>query len=303
MDVIGLGALNYDKLYVVERMAKAGEEVGIKEVRESPGGSAANTIVGLARVGAKAGFIGVVGTDEEGGIILRDLARENVDVNGIKVMDGRSGIAIGLVDDRGERALYIHPGVNDEFDMSDVDVDYVDRAKFLHMSSFVDRRQLEMQASLVERIKTKVSFNPGMLCFKFSLKDLQPIIEKSDVIFLNDDEMDALTSCDYESGSKALLELGTKIVATTLGKKGCYVADGKGARLMASCKTKVVDTTGAGDAFAAGFLYALLGEKSIYECGKLGNFFAARCISEYGARKGLPYEKDFRKNASANRPA
>ena len=75
IDVIGLGALNYDKLYMVTKIAKAGEEVGIKDVRVSPGGSAANTIFGLARVEAKTGFIGAVGKDEEGDIILRELSR------------------------------------------------------------------------------------------------------------------------------------------------------------------------------------------------------------------------------------
>ncbi|HIH36625.1 MAG TPA: carbohydrate kinase family protein [Methanocellales archaeon] len=292
MDVVGLGALNYDKLYVVTKIAKAGEEVGVKEVRESPGGSAANTIFGLARVGAKTGFIGAVGNDEEGGVILRDLANEDVDINRIKVLDGNSGIAIGLVDDDGERSLYIYPGVNDEFDVSDVDVEYIEGAKFLHMSSFVDRRQLEMQVSLIERIKTRVSFNPGMLCSKFSLETLQPIIEKSDVIFVNYEEMETLTNSDYERGSKLLIEMGAKTVATTLGKGGCYVTNGKNAHLVPSCKTKVVDTTGAGDAFAAGFLYGVLGGEDTHNCGRMGNFFAARCISEYGARKGLPHKRD-----------
>lgn len=292
MDVIGLGALNYDKLYVVTKIAKAGEEVGIKKVRESPGGSAANTIFGLARVGVKTGFIGAVGNDKEGEIILRDFANEDVDINRIKVLNGNSGIAIGLVDDEGERSLYIYSGVNDEFDVSNIDMEYMGGAKFLHMSSFVDRRQLEMQISLIERIKTRVSFNPGMSCSKFSLDTLKPIIEKSEVIFVNYEEMGSLTNSDYEGGSKLLLELGAKTVATTLGRRGCYVTNGKSAHLISSCKTNVVDTTGAGDAFATGFLYGLLGGEDIYNCGRIGVFFAARCISEYGARKGLPHKRD-----------
>ncbi|MFC1787376.1 carbohydrate kinase family protein [Halobacteriota archaeon] len=292
IDVIGLGALNYDKLYMVTKVAKAGEEVGIKDVRECPGGSAANTIFGLARVGAKTGFIGAVGKDEEGDIILRELSREGVDTNRIKVMGEHSGVAIGIVDDEGERSLYIHPGINDEFVLNDVDVDYIGNAKFLHMSSFVDRKQLEMQTKLIERIKTRISFNPGMLCSKFHLEDLQPIIEKSDVIFLNKEEIEELTNSNYERGSKLLIELGTKKVATTLGEKGCYVTDDKSIHLINSCKTNVVDTTGAGDAFAAGFLYGLLRGKSTHNCGSMGNFFAAGCIREYGARKGLPYKRE-----------
>ncbi len=292
IDVIGLGALNYDKLYVVTKVAKAGEEVGIKDLRECPGGSAANTIFGLARVGVKTGFVGAVGKDEEGDIILRELSRVGVDTNRIKVMRGHSGVAIGIVDEEGERSLYIYPSINDEFFLNDADVDYIGNAKFLHMSSFVDRKQLEMQTELIERIKTRISFNPGMLCSKFSLEILQPIIEKSDVIFLNKEEIEELTNSNYESGSRLLLKLGTKKVATTLGEKGCYVTDGKSAHLIPSRKTNVVDTTGAGDAFAAGFLYGLLGGKNIHNCGSMGNFFAAGCIREYGARKGVPHKRD-----------
>jgi ribokinase len=85
---------------------------------------------------------------------------------------------------------------------------------------------------------------------------------------------------------------GVKIVAVKLGSDGCYVTDGKERHLIEPVKVEVVDTTGAGDAFCAGFLYGLINEKSLVECGKLGNFVASRCIMKMGARAGLPYAKD-----------
>jgi ribokinase len=79
-----------------------------------------------------------------------------------------------------------------------------------------------------------------------------------------------------------------------LGDKGCYVTDGNESHIVEPFKVKAVDTTGAGDAFCAGFLYGLISDKSLYECGKLGNFVASRCIMKMGARPGLPYLKDLK---------
>jgi ribokinase len=324
-EVIGLGALNYDVLYVVERIASGGEEVGIIDVKKVPGGSAANTSVALSRLGVDVGFVGVVGNDEEGELILEEFRKERVETR-IRKEEGYTGAAIGFIDAQGERALYIHPGVNDKLCMANIDMEFVDNAKFLHTSSFVNTEQLEMQCELAKRIKSKLSFSPGMLCFKYELEDLAELIERSEVVFLSLKELksliknlsfcgapphdpaspvraykkalpkkyyslDSIKREDYERGAEALLNTGAKIVCVTLGEKGCYVTNSTDeSHLIAACPTDVVDTTGAGDAFAAGFLYALLHEKGIYESGKMGNLVASFCIREYGCRKGLPYK-------------
>ncbi|MDI6888543.1 MAG: carbohydrate kinase family protein [Methanocellales archaeon] len=290
MDVAGLGALNYDRLYAVERIAKPGEEVGVIDVKGCPGGSAANTIVGLARLGLSTGFIGIVGDDVEGGIIMDDFAVEGVDVSRIRRAKGSSGVALGLVDKHGERALYIHPGVNDVLCIDEGDVDYANNAHLIHMSSFVSAEQLEMQKRLSKETKAKVSFAPGMLCFKFKFDVLKPIIGSCHVVFLNEEEIHSLTDAGHKKGSKILLDAGAEVVVVTLGKKGCYIANEDA--YVAPPKTEVLDTTGAGDAFAAGFLYGLLKGESMKRCGELGNIVASMCIGKYGAREGLPYEKD-----------
>jgi len=290
-EVIGLGALNYDVLYVVERIAEGGEEVGIIDVKKAPGGSAANTIVALARLGVDAGFVGIVGNDEEGELILEEFRKEGVKTQ-LRKEEGYTGVAIAFVDARGERALYILPGVNDQLCMEDIDMEFVDRARFLHMSSFVNKKQLEMQCELAKRIKSKLSFSPGMLCFKYELDDLVELIERSAVVFISLNELKSLIKReDYERGAEILLNIGAEIVCVTLGERGCYVADSAGeSHLIDAYPTDVVDTTGAGDAFAAGFLFGLLHEKSIHESGETGNLVASHCIREYGCRKGLPFK-------------
>jgi ribokinase len=293
-DVVGLGALNYDVLYAVKRIARGGEEVGILEVKKAPGGSAANTIVALARLGAAVGFVGMVGTDEEGDLILDDFRTEGVETR-IRKKEGYTGAAIGFVDADGERALYIYPGVNDQLCREDIDMDFVNNARFLHTSSFVSKEQLEMQCELAKYVKIKLSFSPGMLCFHYELADLINVIERSAVVFLSHDELHALVNADnYENGADILLNCGAQIVCVTLGAQGCYVTDSSGAsHAIPAYPTDVVDTTGAGDSFAAGFLYGLLHEKSIEESGKIGNMVASFCIREYGARKGLPFNLSF----------
>ena len=295
-EVIGLGALNYDVLYAVERIAKGGEEVGITDVKKAPGGSAANTIVALARLGVDVGFVGIVGNDEEGELILEEFRKEGVETR-LRKEEGYTGAAIAFVDAKGERALYILPGVNDRLCMENIDMEFIDRAKFLHTSSFVSKEQLDMQCELAREIKSKLSFSPGMLCFNYKLEDLVELIERSEVIFLSIREFKSLLKGeDYEKGAELLLNVGAKIVCVTLGERGCYVADTTGeSHLIDAYPTDVVDTTGAGDAFAAGFLFALLRDKSLYESGKTGNLVASFCIREYGGRKGLPYKETLKK--------
>ena len=89
-----------------------------------------------------------------------------------------------------------------------------------------------------------------------------------------------------------MIDRGVKIVAVKLGGDGCYVTDGRERHCLEAFKVKVVDTTGAGDAFCAGFLYGLVKKKSLYECGRLGNFAGSRCVMKMGARTGLPFAKD-----------
>src|SRR3990170_5365105 len=104
-DVIGFGALNVDSLFRVNAIAGAEEESFIEAHSETCGGSAANTIVGLARLGYKVGFVGKVANDREGDLLLEDFRKENVDTAGvIHAKEGESGKVMGFVDDKGARA-------------------------------------------------------------------------------------------------------------------------------------------------------------------------------------------------------
>jgi ribokinase len=295
-DVVGFGALNVDKLFKVNKIAAAEEESFIENCVEACGGSAANTAVALARLGCKVGFIGKIGNDKEGDLLLKDFRREGVDAGGvIRAKRGRSGSVMGFVDKDGARALCIDSGVNDAIKLSEVDAGYALQVQFLHLTSFVGETSFQTQKKLLAALpeSVKVSFDPGVLYARRGLAQLEPIIRRSYVLMPNAVELKLLTGeKDYRKGADALIGKGVKIVTVKLGDDGCYVTDGREQHLIEAYKVKVVDTTGAGDAFCAGFLYGLLKGKNLYECGKLGNFVASRCTTKMGARTGLPFAKD-----------
>jgi len=295
-DVVGFGALNLDKLFKVNMIAKKEEEGFVTDFKESGGGSAANTIVGLARLELRTGFIGKVASDREGKRLLDEFTQEGVDVNGVTVSEnGRSGAVMGYIDPNGERALYVDPGVNDHIDFNDINMDYVSGTEFLHLSSFVAEKPLDAQKQLITKLSdVKVCFDPGALYARKGLNAIKPIIRRSHALIPNEIEVKLLTGQDYRNGAKTLLELGAEIVAVKLGRRGCYVTDGKESRLIEAYKVETVDTTGAGDAFCAGFIYGLAKRKDLFECGILGNFIASRCVSAMGARTGLPRLADLK---------
>jgi len=295
LDVICFGALNLDRLYRVDRIAKGGEERFVTAFEECPGGSAANTAAGLARLGLKVGYIGKVAKDREGLLLLEDFKREGVDPRGIIVSkEGRSGTVMGYVDQKGERALYVDPGVNDTTGFNEIDLKYASSAEFLHFTSFVGEKPLEAQRRLVEALRgdVKLSLDPGDLYARKGLTVLKPLIRRSFVVLPNEREIRLLTGRDYEEGARILMREGVHVVAVKLGGRGCYVTDGGESHLIEPFRVEVVDTTGAGDAFCTGFLYGLIKKKDLYECGRWGNFVASRCIQRIGAREGLPRIED-----------
>ncbi len=290
MHTIGFGALNLDKLCKVKQLARKGEHQEIIEFVELPGGSAANTITGLSRLGVETGFIGAIGEDPEGKILIDDFRNNRVDTQGISTIKGRTGLIIGFVDSKGERTLYPYPGVNSRLEFMEEHLEYVRNAKYLHLSSFVDNLQLKAQKKLVHLLpkEIKLTFSPGILYSRKGLHQLLPIIKRCSVIFINEQEIKEITGEDYEAGSKILNEKGAETVAVTLGEKGCYIRDAEDDYRIKAEPVDVKDTTGAGDAFCAGFLYGLSSGKDIQEAGRLGNLTAAFCIQKLGARTGLP---------------
>ncbi len=295
-DVVGFGALNVDMLFKVNHLAGPEEESFTEDYTEACGGSAANTIVAMARLGCKTGFIGKVANDREGKMQIDCFNKEGVDINGIiQSTKGKSGSVMGFVDKKGARALYINSGVNDTIEPREINYSYLSQTKLVHFSSFVGEKSLRSQKKLLAALPNdvKISFDPGSIYAQKGFAAIEPIIRSTHVLMPNVFELELLTGeTDYREGADSMIGLGVKIVAVKLGDKGCFVTDGQEHLTVEPFKVKAVDTTGAGDAFCAGFLYGLINKKSLYECGQIANFVASRSVTTMGARAGLPYAKD-----------
>ncbi|UCH42679.1 MAG: carbohydrate kinase family protein [Dehalococcoidales bacterium] len=333
--VVGFGAMNLDELYRVQSVL-ADNETTVGEYQSSPGGSSANTIYGLAKLGISTGFIGVVGDDEAGGLLIKDFREVGVDTNQIKVKENtKTGKVLGLTDYYGKRALYVAPGANSLLNMDDVQLEYLKQTEFVHLSSFVDEEQFEIQKKVVDILppSVKISFTPGAIYTRKGLNTLAPILEKTDILFANESEINELTGASYRIAARHLIDRGCRTVIVTLGKQTLkeidesqlmmfedsnhprvlspqaapsfisnndrfanYVADANDEYVIESAKVvRKKDTTGAGDAFATGFLYGLLIGKGIEECGRLGSIVAQLSIKQMGARRGLPNQNGLRR--------
>lgn len=305
IEVVGLGALNIDHIYRVERILKDGEAV-VNESASSPGGSAANTIYGLAKLGVSAGFTGVVGGDEGGKILVQDFQNVGVDVGQIRVKsEAKTGSVLCLSDKLGRRSLYVVPGANNLLTTDDLDLTYINQSQWLHLSSFADDRQFEVLLELVDRLASsvKLSFAPGVLHAIKELAVLGPILNRTYLLFANQREMRHLTGEDVIAGAETCLRQGCHTVVVTLGQgmklelghrtvtAVAYIRDAESEYAIEPSRQDMiseVDATGAGDAFAAGFIYGLLKGKGPSKCGSLGDIMARFSLSRLGARQGLP---------------
>lgn len=299
-EVIGIGALNYDKLHFVDRFAKPGEEIKIKRIFEAPGGSAANTIYALAKLGIKCSFIGFLGDDEEGKKIMQDFKRAGVDLSGIRKIKEKTGIALGFVDDAGERLFYLYSGANDYFKADNEAIKHAKKAKIIHASSFALEECNRELGKIIREVKkekdAKFSYAPGFLC-SMGKEKLKENLKLADILFCNENEIKALA--DSDNAEKAAIEVkeefGISILCITLGKKGCLTFAGSEIIREKAFKAGVVDTTGAGDAFNAGFLYGIIKNRSLKECTIIANFLAAKCIEKEGARQSLLSENELKR--------
>ena len=300
LQVIGVGAMNMDYFYRVKSLLKDGE-AKVEEVQTFPGGSAANTIYALAKLGISCGFVGAVGGDETGQRVAEDLKQAGVDTKFIATKaDAKTGSVVALVDDAGHRALYVHQGANGLLNKSDLNSSYLNSAQIVHTSAFVGEKQFLCQRDLLPALapNIKLSFAPGALYSKRGLENLKPILERTFILFLNRQELKELAGADPITGALRCIQTGCQMVVATLGKGlrrgsntySCLVAQANNVTWVpvASGVKHVVDTTGAGDAFTAGFLYGCLMQKPAEECALLGDLTAGFCIAKLGARTGLP---------------
>ena len=262
--------------------------------RETSGGSAANSMAGVAALGLNAGFVGQVADDQLGAIFAHDMRSLGVRFDTPPLADGPpTGRCLILVTPDAQRTMNTSPGASHELTPAAIDEDMVRGAAVTFLEGYLwgperPRAAMLRAAEIAHQARRTVAFTLSeSLCIPGRREGVQAMIDSGgiDLLFANEDEVQHLTgSSDLE---RAIDELSPKVatLVVTRGAAGSMaIEDGQRAEIPAVPVDRVVDTTGAGDLFAAGFLAARCRGHGIQRCLEAGALAAAEIISHFGAR-------------------
>lgn len=260
---------------------------------EMSGGSAANTMCGVASLGGRATYIGKVNNDDLGNVFGHDLKAVGVPFRGGGADHGTpTGRCVIVVTPDAERTMNTYLGVSSFLDIDDVDDDAVGAAKVLYMEGYLFDRD---DAKAAFRHAADVAHANGRMvsltlsdsfCVDRHRADFRALVQNSiDLLFGNSDELLALYEVDSFDEAVELLRAECEIAAITVGADGCVIITPDDViAVPAEPVERVIDTTGAGDLFAAGFLFGITSGRGLAECGRLGSIAAAEVISHVGPR-------------------
>ncbi len=278
VDVVGLGTCNVDFINKVSRLAGPDDEVDVEKLILSVGGSASNFTVGLSRLNISTGIIARVGNDYFGQICAKKLIDEGVKTERLLSIDSPTGMVFIAVDPPGERSMYAFMGANAEFKLLKEDIDFIKSSKILHITGMY--KEVVEEAS---KYANFLSLNPGTLLSEYGIEGLRKSIERANIIFLNKKEITILTGESLDNGAQKLLDIGVEMVAVTCGKDGANLYTKERVIHSPVKETAALDTTGAGDSFAAGFIAAYIKDKKLEECMDFANHVASSCVGKFGA--------------------
>lgn len=251
--VVTAGHVNWDVVLRVESLPDPDGEARISSQHRSGGGSAANVGVGLGNYGADVSVIGSVGDDEPGFLARRELDREGVDISHLRTIRSTdTTVKYMIVDASGEVMVLGNDGANERFEPGGADETAVRGANHLHLTSQRPATAKQL-AAVASDAGVSVSFDPGRLLAERDYGDLPDVV---DVLFLNRREAELALP---ESDSSEAVAGTDRVLVVKRGADGASVYTSEGEIHHAGFAVDPVDTTGAGDAFAAGFLAVLTG--------------------------------------------
>ena len=261
------------------------DKIAIPRPEESTGGNAANNAVGAARLGLKTAVYSVLGDDKTGRHIKELVTREGVAAQYLTIQPGSETNRSFILDYQGERTILVYHAARS------YQLPKLSDAKWIYLTS-MGEGHLGVYDDLLAWLggrKAMLAFNPGTHQLKQGFDKLKPVLERTDILFVNKEEAERLVG--EIGGMKELLaavrHVGPKVVVITDGTKGSYAYDGTDYWHCDITGNPVVERTGAGDAFASGFLAAIVHGETIPEAMRWGTMNSGSVIGKIGPQAGL----------------
>jgi len=294
-DVVCLGIMVADIVArPVTGLPARGQLALVEQMEPHTGGCAVNTGIALAKLGRKVAVLGKVGQDGFGDFVCNVLARYGIDTSGV-VRDPVTNTAatMVMVDPEGERTFLHYLGANATLCADDVDFDVVKRAEILHVAgSFLmptfDGQQTAEVLKRAHELMVKTSLDTAWDSTGRWFSTIEPVLPHIDYFLPSFEEAVQIAGRDEpEDVADFFLGYGMEIVALKMGAQGCFVKSTGQAIRLPAYTVQVVDATGAGDCFAAGFLAGLSMDWGLERTAKLANGAGAACVTAMGATTGV----------------
>ena len=271
-----------------------------KVIKQISGGSSANTVVCLAKLGNNVQFIGRVKNDQFGNFFSSDIKESKTIFNTPPTNEGASTAhSIILITPDSQRTMCTYLGASIELEPKDIDFSVLKESKYLYLEGYLWDSELAKDAFLkaaeiAKNSNTKIILSlSDSFCVDRHRKSFLELIEHYiDIVFCNEAEMLSLFKEDKLANCQENLSSLCELVVVTLGSNGSLIINKNDVKLIKSItQGKVIDTTGAGDIYAGGFIHGLINNYSLKECGKIGSICAGQIITQLGSRSNIDLKK------------
>ncbi len=269
-----------------------------KVISYEPGGSVANTISTISRLGGKTFFTGKAGNDELAMRYIRAMKQLKVDIELPKsrLITAR---ALTFITPDSERSFIDYLGAASDFEVKDLNKDALKSSKFFHVSAyFLEEKKLResakyaMQIAKANDIKISIDCGDALLIQRIKNEMIKIIEDYADIVFANAEEAKALSNLNSPEEALNFLSDKCRIAVVKLGDKGSLIKQKNKVYKIKALQVKAVDSTGAGDAYAGGMLFGLSRGLSIEKSARIATFLGGKVVETFGARlKEINYEE------------
>ncbi|MCA9017958.1 MAG: adenosine kinase [Planctomycetaceae bacterium] len=268
-------------------------------ISQCAGGSAANTVLGVADFGGKAAYAGKVASDRLGEFDLADMRKLGVTIDVEPSPEGHTGTCVVLITEDAQRTMLTNLGVSASLSVDDLNEEHIKQSKYVYVEGYLFTGETQKQAAyraieLAKKHDVKVAFTVSdPFLINLFRDEFQELIEGPvDLLFCNLEEARSLTGKHDAVDCAHIIHKHVPNLALTLGPDGSILMHEGRIIPIEGVETKAIDTTGAGDMYAAGILYGVTNGLSWHQAGHLASHAAARIVSQLGARLKRPFTEE-----------